>query len=122
MSDIFAGRLKGILDSRNIQQKSIAASLGVSPAVFSAWVKCKSEPSFDMLSLLCRELKVSSDYLIGLSDALSQPSSLGSVLNQTTLRDPLSDLDPDLRNKAEGYLDSLREIQVSRETASQQEA
>ncbi len=95
MSDVFSGRLKGILDARNLQQKAVAASLGVSPAVFSAWVKSKSEPSFDMLAQICRELCVSSDYLLGLVDSIEAPNTIPvSISKSSVQRDPLAGLSP----------------------------
>ena len=125
MSDVFAHRLKGRLDAQNIQQKSIAATLKVSPAVFSAWIKCKSEPSLDMLARICQELNISADYLIGLTDSMkppvSVPVSIPSVTVQRKEPNPLEELDPDLRSKAEGYIDSLLELQKDRSLENKKE-
>lgn len=107
MAVIFAERLKGILEARHIQQKEIAAQLRVSPAVFSAWIKCRSEPSLDMFANLCTILNLSSDYLLGLTDTLerSKPHSL-SVPHSP---DPFADLTPEQRTVMETTLNAFRQ-------------
>lgn len=124
MSEVFASRLKGLIEKKELQQKSVAASLGLSPARFSAYVCNKSEPTLDILTRLCNLLGCSSDYLLGLSDTLQneEPSSPVIIPNIKISRDPLADLDPDLKQKAEGYLDSLRDIQAARENNSKKHA
>ena len=66
--DDFAFRLRFAIERSGMQQKNLAAAIRLSPARLSNYVNGHSEPSLDILSLLCRELKVSADYLIGLTD------------------------------------------------------
>lgn len=115
MSEIFAYRLKCHLEDLNIQQKTIAASLKVSPAVFSAWMKCKSEPSLDMLAKICKELSISADYLIGLSDAIQQPKPVPvSIQNSFVVRDPFDDLTPEQRSAIELSLKAFRDANAAK--------
>ena len=107
MSAIFAERLRGILEERHVQQKEIAAQLRVSSAVFSAWIKCKSEPSLDMFINLCTILNLSSDYLLGLTDSPEHAKpSPPPVLKPT---DPFSDLTPEQRTVMETTLNAFRQ-------------
>ena len=107
MSAIFAERLKGVLEERHVQQKEIAAQLRVSPAVFSAWIKCRSEPSLDMFINLCSILNLSSDYLLGLSDTLGRPKT--NTLPAPKPVDPFSDLTPEQRTVMETTLNAFRQ-------------
>ena len=135
MAATFAERLKGILDERHIQQKEIAAQLHVSSAVFSAWIKCKSEPSLETFANLCSILNLSADYLLGLSDTL-QPAAKkpvevkkkepevnaitsSSILGGLPARDLLSDMDSDLICQAKSYIAYLREQQNQRNAAKE---
>lgn len=132
MSETFASRLKSHLDSKNIQQKSIAATLKVSPAVFSAWMKCKSEPSLDMLANICKELNISSDYLIGLTDTISAPAKskekklpTNGVLNTKRPRNPLDGLTEEQIRHVTTLINSFiaeNEALIQADLASKQEA
>lgn len=123
---LFSQRLKDLRKQRNLSQKEFSDVLGISPVTLSHYENKKREPDLERLFSLCKRLKVSADYLLGLSDTETQlaqkESSISSLLDSSIPRDPLSDLDPDLRSKAEGYIDGLREAQASREATSQQEA
>ncbi|MBR5302928.1 MAG: helix-turn-helix transcriptional regulator [Clostridia bacterium] len=116
--DEFAHRLRYAIDRSDMQQKELAASIKLSPARLSNYVNGHSEPSLDILLLLCRELKVSADYLIGLTDNVTPsavtPVSIAPLSVPRSEANPLEELDPDLRSKAEGYIDSLLEQQRER--------
>lgn len=120
--DEFAHRLRYAIDRSDMQQKELAASIKLSPARLSNYVNGHSEPSLDILLLLCRELKVSADYLIGLTDNITlaavTPVSIAPLSIPRSETNPLEELDPDLRNKAEGYIDSLLQTQKERDSAS----
>lgn len=118
MSEVFAFRLKCHLEDHNIQQKTIASTLKVSPAVFSAWMKCKSEPSLDMLAKICKELSISADYLIGLRDSKSlpvtTPVSIAPVSIPRQTIDPFEDLTPEQRSAIELSLKAFREANAAK--------
>lgn len=59
-------RLSLIRKSLKLPQKIVREICHVSKATYSKWENGKSYPSLDHLVLLCRELKVSSDVLLGL--------------------------------------------------------
>ena len=62
-------RLQEIRRDHGDTQQSLAAKLRVSKPTVQAWELGKSSPSHDMLVTICRMYEVSSDYLLGLTDA-----------------------------------------------------
>lgn len=118
---IFTDRLHIMLDIRQMQQKELACSCGFSAARLNNYITGRTEPSIDALVSICKALDTSSDYLLGLAETSSPQSSKG-MLSEIVQRDPLDDLDDDLRAKAEGYIASLRDIQQERTSDSKQEA
>ena len=121
--DLFSERLRTLLTmhpDKNLED--FAEEIGLDKSAAKLLVSGRCFPNAKVLKGLCRYLNCSADYLTGLSDMKPNPSSIGSFLNTSTPRDPLSELDPDLRSKAEGYIDSLRETQALREAISKQEA
>ena len=116
----FSERLRDCIDKSGTQQKQLACDLKLSAARLNNYLMGRSEPSFDVLCSLCRALHISSDYLLGLSDVQHAVPPV-SVNSCSVPRNPLDSLDPDLRSKAEGYIDSLREQQADR-NAKQKEA
>ena len=61
-------RLQEIRRDHGDTQKSLAEKLRVSKPTVQAWELGKSSPSHDILVSICRMYKVSSDYLLGLTD------------------------------------------------------
>lgn len=118
---IFTDRLHIMLGIRHMQQKELACTCGFSAARLNNYIAGRTEPSIDALVSICKALDTSSDYLLGLSETSSPQSSKG-MLSEIVQRDPLDDLDDDLRAKAEGYIASLRDIQQERTSDSKQEA
>lgn len=117
--DEFASRLRFAIERSGMQQKNLAAAIKLSPARLSNYVNGHSEPSLDILSLLCRELHVSADYLLGLSDAIQQPTPVPvSIQSSFIPRDPFDDLTPEQRSAIELSLKAFREAN----TAKAQEA
>ena len=111
----FSDRLRIAIERSGKQQKSIATAVQLSPARLSNYVNGHSEPSLDILLLLCRELDVSADYLIGLTDSAAPPASVPvSVLNTFTARDPFDDLTPEQRSAIELSLRAFREANAAK--------
>lgn len=113
--DDFAFRLRFAIERSGMQQKNLAAAIHLSPARLSNYVNGHSEPSLDILQLLCSELKVSADYLIGLTDVFQQPASIPVSLPSTfTPRDPFDDLTPEQRSAIELSLKAFREANAAK--------
>lgn len=106
----FAQRLRYAIEHCGLQQKQIAQDIKLSPARLSNYVNGRSEPSLDILFLLCRELKVSADYMIGLTDSITGTASVPvSIPSTRTDRDLFDDLTPDQRTAIETTLKAFRE-------------
>jgi hypothetical protein len=61
-------RLTKIRQARKLTQKQLAKKLNVDQTTISAYEKGRGLPNSDMLIKLSKELHISADYLIGLSD------------------------------------------------------
>lgn len=62
-------RLAEVRKDRGDTQKNLAEKMNVSVHTVSSWEQERSEPSHETLVRICRLYGVSSDYLLGLSDA-----------------------------------------------------
>lgn len=122
---IFSNRLRDIRNKRGLLQKELAVSISVGPVTLSQYESGKREPDFDKLVLICKNLNVSADFLLGLSDSpycsakkrTEEAYNFGSLLDAVTPRDPLSNLDDDLRDQANSYIAYLNEQQKQRDAA-----
>lgn len=117
----FVDRLVLIRKENGETQQQIADKLSFSRTGYSSWEQGLSQPSLEDIVKLCAHFGISSDYLLGLS-SIRKPQSAVSLQSETIPRDPLSDLDDDLRIKADAYLEALHDIQRDRIAASKQEA
>lgn len=61
-------RLKYSLELRNMTQIEFAKKIGITEAKMSRWVNNKLKPNADMIIVICRELGISSDWLLGILD------------------------------------------------------
>ena len=68
MDDFFTARFNGVLKEYNVNQTLLAKAINVSKQCITDYKKGLSYPSIKTLQLLCKELNVPSDYLLGLSD------------------------------------------------------
>lgn len=120
---IFSKRLKDIRKQRELSQKEYASLLGISSVTLSHYENGKREPDLDRLVSICTCLNVSSDYMLGLTNSLTKPKEVPITISNTSVprhaSNPLDDLDPDLRSKAEGYIDNLLEQQKERKKQTQ---
>ncbi len=66
--DIFAIRLKEIRNELKLTQKQLAEALNTTDDSVFSWENGRSQPSIEMIRLLCKTLEVTSDYLLGLED------------------------------------------------------
>ncbi|MCI8651411.1 MAG: helix-turn-helix transcriptional regulator [Oscillospiraceae bacterium] len=64
----FSERLQQVRKEQGFSRKEIADILEITPRAYQYYEEGKREPNYDKLVVLARYLKVSSDYLLGLSD------------------------------------------------------
>ena len=67
----FQERITDELKASDYTQKEIAKYLKIDPANITNWKTGKNVPSIETLFELCKLLKVSADYLLGLDDILN---------------------------------------------------
>lgn len=65
---MFSTRVKELRCARGITQVELAKLLGVTKQCVSNWENDNIQPSIDMLIRTARLFKVSTDYILGLSD------------------------------------------------------
>lgn len=68
MVKIIKERLKEELKSCALTNVEIAKRIGVSPEMITQYVTTKKLPKLDTFARLCKELDLSADYILGLSD------------------------------------------------------
>ena len=112
----FSKRLIELRKVIKLTQLQMAECVNVSRTTYSSWEQGKSKPDLEVLVQLCKTFKVSSDYLLGISDSRSQLSL--EVQPSFVPRDPLGDLLPEYRQQAESYLVFLRQQQAAETAAS----
>ena len=64
----FKERINQVLKDNDMSQTALAKAIGMSQGVVNNYCTGKREPSLDVLVLICKELKESSDYLLGIED------------------------------------------------------
>ncbi len=64
----FKDRLKEVLAENKISQRALAKRLYLSQTIVNNYCTGKREPTLDVLISICKELDVSADYLLGLTD------------------------------------------------------
>ena len=72
INEVFAKRLDELLFTRGIQNQELAWSIYVSPSTVSGWRTGYRMPDVYQIVLISSVLRVSSDYLLGISDDASE--------------------------------------------------
>ncbi len=65
---IFQQRLRKLRAEQGLTQSALASLLHTTADSVYSWEKGRSEPSFAVLTEICRVFHVSADYLLGLED------------------------------------------------------
>lgn len=65
---LIGARLKHVRSARGITQEDFASRLGVAYQQIWRWESGKNDPSGEMIVRMARELGVTADYLLGLTD------------------------------------------------------
>lgn len=63
-------KLKELRHIKNLTQKQVASRIGVAVSAVSSYESGERYPSYDVLIKLARMYHVSTDYLLGLTDAM----------------------------------------------------
>ena len=61
-------KLKQLRQENGVKQEEVAKAIGITKSAYSNYEQGIREPSFQILTKLCKYFDVSSDYLLGLSD------------------------------------------------------
>ncbi len=79
----FGSRLKELRIEQNASQKDVANDIGISITAISQYESDSRFPNEKMLKRLCLYYKISSDYLLGLTDTKHAPYSLDEIKEKT---------------------------------------
>ena len=102
---MFGSRLRTLIKERGLEQRKIAADLGINPVTFSGYVINKREPSFARLNELAGYFGVSADYLLGRSDVRDPYMKHLSGDLEEFVREP----------ENSGYIELARDIKIRAE-------
>lgn len=61
-------KLKQLRKEKNVTQKMVAKSLGITLSAYSNYEQGIREPSIEILKKICRYYDVSADYLLGITE------------------------------------------------------
>lgn len=78
-------RINAALAEKNVKQKELAEYLAVTDNTVSYWCSGKRTPNTEQIMQISKKLKVSADYLLGLSDAPTNDKDLQFVCEYTGL-------------------------------------
>ena len=95
--DVFASRLAGVMEARNMTQlklvETITANGGtIQRQTISQYMAGVSKPDTERLTMLCKALNVSADYLLGLSNMEIPSADLGAFSGFTGLSAECADM------------------------------
>ncbi|MDD6381551.1 MAG: helix-turn-helix transcriptional regulator [Lachnospiraceae bacterium] len=65
---IFTDRLETVLIERDIVKKDFAQSIGIAPNTLSGYLNGSHMPDLVTFDMICRQLGVSADYMLGRTD------------------------------------------------------
>ena len=87
---VFADRLSDLVEEKKktgLSQKEIASQIGVSSGTLSEWCSDNKTPMIDALPKLANYFGVTSDWLIGCSDAKARNTTIQTIHHDTGLSD-----------------------------------
>ncbi|MEG0961869.1 MAG: helix-turn-helix transcriptional regulator [Lachnospiraceae bacterium] len=64
----FCSRLENLLEERNVSQRQLSTELHIAPSTLNGYLRRNREPDFTTLIKLATFFKVSTDYLLGLTN------------------------------------------------------
>lgn len=72
----FSRRLENLLEENNLTQRKLSTELHIAPSTLNGYLRRNREPDFATLIKLARHFKVSTDYLLGITE-IRRPYSAG---------------------------------------------
>jgi len=84
-STVFPARLRQLISSANITQKQLAEAVGLKPQSISQYLDGASTPSYSTLVDIADYFHVSTDYLLGRSDVITDDMSISAIGSQLGL-------------------------------------
>lgn len=84
-NSVFATRLRNALESSNLTQKKLAEAVGVSSQMVSLYCSGSNAPQLPVLAAIAKELNVTTDFLLGLTDNESVHSEIRGIGDYTGL-------------------------------------
>lgn len=79
MQEIIGERIAHLLRIKNITQKELASAVGVHSNVISYWCKSVRTPSAEQVAIIAKYFKVTTDYLLGLTDVETPNHDVQSI-------------------------------------------
>lgn len=62
----FSEILQEIMIEKSLNQSELASKLGIKQSQVSEWLKGKSKPGYDNIKLLCENLNISAERVLGI--------------------------------------------------------
>lgn len=100
-TEIFRERLKKAREDRGMTQAELAEKAGLPPSSISHFEKGPRKPSFDTLRRLAKELKTTTDYLLG------RTAEVDAEVKASVLFRKAAELGTDEWKVIEGMIDAL---------------
>lgn len=85
INKIIGQRINSLLADKHINQKDLAKELGVKDNVISYWCNGTRKPNFEQIIRMSQFFDVSTDYLLGVTNALTNDKDLQFVCDYTGL-------------------------------------
>lgn len=85
MENIYAIRLKNLIEELDIKQNELAQKAGITEATISNYINAKQLPKLGVVEKLADVLGVSVDYLLGKSDVKNPGKQIDDVLNEAMI-------------------------------------
>ena len=89
----FGMKLKKLREDRGMSQTELGNKIGVSGSTVSAYEKSRKYPTLETFAKICSILKVSSDYLLGISDNMHLMKSELTDIQMINIRAIIQDLE-----------------------------
>ncbi len=99
---IFSDRITALMGKQHMTQKQLAEKAGVTESAMSFYVKGERTPRSDVLTRIARALGTTSDYLLGIDNAVNNDEDKLSYLQRN-----LGKLDEAQLKKAETVLKAV---------------
>lgn len=73
----FGGRIYTLREERNLSCRQMSELIFIDKSVIGAWENGKCTPSYEAIVSICKNMKVSADWLLGLTDERNRNQAKG---------------------------------------------